>query len=577
MDRRDLLRNVAATAATALCPAVVHGRSGPARHANWGALEARLGDRLIAVNSPLEACAKAGGAGAEALLEKCRNPYFLGDDPALTQTLGWTDAWTSRASERAVAAESAADVAAAIDFARREGVRPVVKGGGHSYFGNSNAADSLLVWTRRMQAVSLHDDFVGAGCPPNPTPVPAVSVGAGAIWGRVYDAVSVKGGRYVQGGGCLTVGVAGFVQGGGFGSFSKQFGTGAGNLLEAEVVTADGRVRIVNRRREPELFFALRGGGGGTFGVVTRLTLRTHPLPSTLGAVLLTVRAKSDAAWRALVARVVAFYAEALFNPTWGEQLRFTPRRVFSATMLFHGLSEQQARAVWQPFLDWIASRPSDYALDGQPAFLAVPGRSLWDPAFLKNVPGLVLVDDRPGASPDNVFWASNRDEAGQVLHAYQSAWMPAALLGPERQASLVDALLAGSAEWSMALHTNKGLAGGSPQALALARETATNPAVLDAFALLICAAEGPPAWPGLRGHEPDDATGRREAAAVRRAMAPIRRLVPDAGAYASEADYFDEDWQRRYWGTNYPRLLAAKRRYDPAGLFHGRHTVGSA
>ncbi len=95
-------------------------------------------------------------------------------------------------------------------------------------------------------------------------------------------------------------GVAGFVQGGGFGSLSKQFGTGAANLLEAEVVTTDGRIRVVNKAEDPELFFALRGGGGGTFGIVTRLTLRTHPLTQTIGAVIFAVQAKSDAAWRAL-------------------------------------------------------------------------------------------------------------------------------------------------------------------------------------------------------------------------------------------------------------------------------------
>ena len=73
-------------------------------------------------------------------------------------------------------------------------------------------------------------------------PEAAVSVGAGAIWMDVYDAVTTRAGHYVQGGGCTTVGVAGLVQGGGFGSFSKGFGTAVANLLEAEVVTADGAV-----------------------------------------------------------------------------------------------------------------------------------------------------------------------------------------------------------------------------------------------------------------------------------------------------------------------------------------------
>src|SRR5208283_1386255 len=124
--------------------------------------------------------------------------------------------------------------------------------------------------------------------------------GGGAMWLHAYQAVSVEHGRYVQGGGCTTVGVAGLVQGGGFGSFSKGFGSAAGSLLEAEIVTADGKTRVVNHVREPDLFWALKGGGGGTFGVVTRLTLATHELPKTFGAVNLQVHARSDEAYRRL-------------------------------------------------------------------------------------------------------------------------------------------------------------------------------------------------------------------------------------------------------------------------------------
>src|SRR5215831_14761501 len=128
--------------------------------------------------------------------------------------------------------------------------------------------------------------------------------GAGAIWMDVYDAVTTRAGRYVQGGGCTTVGVAGLVQGGGFGAFSKGFGTAAANLLEAEVVTADGAVRIANAARNPDLFWALKGGGGGTFGVVTRLTLRTHALPAYVGAVRTMITAASDAAYATLAGQV---------------------------------------------------------------------------------------------------------------------------------------------------------------------------------------------------------------------------------------------------------------------------------
>src|SRR5271157_5901907 len=138
---------------------------------------------------------------------------------------------------RAVDAEGEVLGVAAVNFARKNNLRLVVKGGGHSYQGTSNAADSLLIWTRHMDSVVLHDAFLGAGCAGSAEPQPAVSVEPGAIWGHVYNEVTTKGGRYVQGGGCMTVGVAGLIQGGGFGSYSKAYGMAAASLLEAEVVT----------------------------------------------------------------------------------------------------------------------------------------------------------------------------------------------------------------------------------------------------------------------------------------------------------------------------------------------------
>ena len=144
----------------------------------------------------------------------------------------------------AIAAKPTDDVVAGVNFARTHNLRLVVKGGGHSYHGTSNAADSLLIWTRAMNKIVLHDTFVAQGCNAGGSSQPAVTIEAGAMWIDVYQAVTTQAGRYVQGGGCTTVGVAGLIQSGGFGSFSKRFGTAAAGLLEAEIVTADGAVRI---------------------------------------------------------------------------------------------------------------------------------------------------------------------------------------------------------------------------------------------------------------------------------------------------------------------------------------------
>ena len=97
-----------------------------------------------------------------------------------------------------------------------------------------------------MHDIQMHDAFVPDGCEHTMQPQPAVTVGAGTFGMQAYTAVTTEGGKYVQGGGCLTVGLAGLLQGGGFGSFSKHYGTAAASLLEAEVVTADGKIRIAN-------------------------------------------------------------------------------------------------------------------------------------------------------------------------------------------------------------------------------------------------------------------------------------------------------------------------------------------
>ncbi|MFT4268198.1 MAG: FAD-binding oxidoreductase [Xenophilus sp.] len=545
---------------------------------SWQALSRELAAPLVKVQSPFDACrAASAGADCERLFKAIANPYFIGDDVALTQTLGWADAWTCMPSAYAVAAYRTGDVVAAVNFAREHRLRLVVKGGGHSYQGTSNAPDSLLVWTRPMHAVTLHDAFVAEGCAGQAAPQRAVTVEAGAVWSQVYDAVTTQAGGYVQGGGCMTVGVAGLVQSGGFGSFSKRYGLASGSLLQAEVVTADGQVRIANACSHPELFWGLKGGGGGSLGIVTRLTLRVHELPERFGAVNLTIKATSPAAYRRLIGRVLDFCSQALIGPHWGEQIRFRRDNVVKVSMVFQGLTRGEAAAVWQPLRDALAREPDDFEVGFAPlAVVSTSARNFWAPTLVKRALGFIGRDDRPGAPETNVFWPGDQAQAGQVLHGYESAWLPAALLQPARREALGDALFAATRHWPVSLHFNKGLAGAPAEAIAAARDTAMNPAVLDAFALAILGAEGPPGYPGVAGHEPDAALARQQAQAIGRAMAELRRLVPDAGAYVSESNYFQADWQRAFWGANYPRLLAAKRRYDPDGLFFVHHGVGS-
>ena len=258
---------------------------------SWNRLNRLVGGRLNKVNSPLSVCREAPDSPAcRDVFKSLRNPFYIGEHPGLTQNSGWVDGWTSQPSVYAVAARKTEDVVAAVNFARDNKLRLVVKGGGHSYQGTSCARRLFVGLDAGNECHLAARGVRGPGLRRSPQPQPAVSIGAGALWLAAYEAVTIRGGRYVQGGGCTTVGVAGLIQSGGFGSFSKKFGLAAAGLLEAEVVTADGVARIANARTNPELFWGLKGGGGGSLGIVTRVTLRTRELPQFFGGVAGKIR-----------------------------------------------------------------------------------------------------------------------------------------------------------------------------------------------------------------------------------------------------------------------------------------------
>jgi len=611
MNRRAYLKAIASAAFLPILPrrlwaSTNFGRRRPSDAAwpsqpAWKRLNDAVGGNLIPVDFPLSILkADPNSAAAKRLSKDLRNPFYIGDRPGLTQTLGWVDAWATQPSVYAVAARNAQDVAAAVNFARDNNLRLVVKGGGHSYQGTSNAPNSLLIWTRHMHDIATHDGFVPQGCEHSMQPQPAVTLGAGTIWMQAYQAVSTKGGKYVQGGGCTTVGVAGLIQSGGFGSHSKRYGTAAGSLLESEVVTADGRIRVANACTNPDLFWALKGGGGGTFGVVSKMTLRLHDLPEFFGGANFIIKAASDDAYRRLLREFVNFYREHLFNDHWGEQAHVNPDNALEISMVHQGLSTEQAKQVWQPFLDWVGRSPRAYSLEKRPVIGSLPAQRMWDVQWWKDhwpevafpntnrliglfdhvlahvLQPIFEIDDRPGAGPNNAWWKGDAGQVGWFIWGYESLWLPESLLESDSQQRLADALFASSRYSSVGLHFNKGLAGAPPDAITAARDTAMNPAVLNAFALAIVADGQGPAYPGIPGQEPSVAEGRKAAGRIDKCIDQLRAVTGQTGAYVSESNYFEKGWQQAYWGSNYPRLAEIKKKYDPDGLFFVHNGVGS-
>jgi FAD/FMN-containing dehydrogenase len=542
----------------------------------WSNLNKQVHGRLIQPVQPIAACeADANSPACTTAIKNIHNPYYIESNPGATQSQGWMNAWKNSPSVYAVAAQSANDVAAAVKFARKYHLKVVVKGTGHDYLGRSNGADSLLIWTHNMRQIQINDRFIPSGCH-DKQGIPAITVSAGTRWLEAYGEVTTRHHRYVQGGGCATVGAAGgFPQGGGFGSFSKNFGTGAAGILQAEIVTANGEIVTANRCQNQDLFWAIRGGGAGTFGVVTRLTLKTHPLPDNFGSLQGTITAKNDAAYKKLIEEFLKFYREKLNNEHWGEQFSFHPDNTIKLAMVFQGLNKNQVQEIWIPFKKWIQEHAEEYTFTDN--IIVMPARHWWDYRYLeKHYPQYITFNTENDAQPGQFWWTSNSNEVSKYWYTYQSWWLPLALLDNDHIKQLGETFYKASRLTSATLHINKGLAGGSPEAIRQTAATATNPSVNNAAGLIIMSAGSNTVYPGVKGQSPDLNDAAIASQKVTQAMQLFVQAAPEAGTYVNEADYFQKDWQKAFWGNNYQRLLAIKKKYDPDGIFYCHHCVGS-
>lgn len=502
--------------------------------------------------------------------EDLKNPWFLEEQAGATQSTGMFQAWDSTPSAYAVAVEKVEDIVAAVNFARQNKVRLVVKGTGHDYFGRSCAPDSLLVWTHPYRGVTHHQEFFPQGAPSSTQSVQAISVKAGNRWLEAYQAATAAN-CYIQGGGCTSVGACGgFALGGGFGSYSKKFGSGAAGVLELEVVVADGRVLIANAYQNQDLFWALRGGGGGTFGIVSRITLLAHPMPTTDGWISGTITATSDEAYLELIHRYVNFVSASLNNGSWGEGVIFPKgKNHLEVGTAFLDLTVEQAQQVWSEFTAPLKARPKDFSINLK--FRVVPFKEKWNPKS-----DGVIMDSRPGAPEGYFWWKGNDVEVGAYWANYQGRGVPLKSMSGENSKILAKAIFDASRTSLILFQTNKGLAGEPQEARDRDITTSLNPVVFNNAGFVTLGSWMQYKYPNVAGYEPDLLWAKKEADGVNQAMAHIKKATPDGGSYTNEGDFAEKNWQSEFWGKNYTRLLSIKRKYDPENLFRVHHGVGS-
>ncbi len=208
-----------------------------------------------------------------ALAAKVRGPLWLPGSSGYTQgKLTENPRFDGCTPLGVLRVADAKDLAAAITFARANHVPLAMRSGGHSYPGwsagggsGTGVPDSLVLDCRALSGIS----FSGT----------RVTVGAGVLLARLYAALAVRG-RGIAAGSCPTVGVSGLTLGGGVGVLTRAHGLTCDALTSAQIVTADARIRVVDGQHDADLFWALRGGGGGHLGVVTSLTFDTFAAPT---------------------------------------------------------------------------------------------------------------------------------------------------------------------------------------------------------------------------------------------------------------------------------------------------------
>jgi len=418
------------------------------------------------------------------------------------------------------------DVVETLRFLAVHGLASAIRSGGHCFAGRSST-DGLVVDVSAMRAVSIDGDVA--------------RVGAGARLGGVYDALAACG-RTIPGGTCPPVGIAGLTLGGGLGILGRSYGVTSDRLVAAEVVLADGRVVVCDEHRDGDLFWALRGAGAGNFGVVTSLVFQTVPAPDVTNVRL---------SW--------PFSAAAAVIGGWQAWAPFAPDEV-AASLKVTAAAEADLPAAVNVFAAVRGSQSDAATLAEQ--LVARVGR---DPS--------AAAHRRMSFAETRRFWAQLGavDDLGSPVPAPDDVTVPRHLVSRSeffRRPLPADAITA------LVAHFAAGRAAGEERELDfMPWGGAYNRVRHDAtafvhreehFELKHVAVVDPQASAAAK-------------AAAHRWVARSWSIVHPWGSgrvFQNFADRDLENWAEAYYGTNYPRLLRIKARYDPGNLFRGHQAL---
>ncbi|KAG8715253.1 hypothetical protein FRC08_010783 [Ceratobasidium sp. 394] len=425
-----------------------------------------------------------------------------------------------------VAVKNESDVAAAFKFSKLTGVPLSIKNSGHDFIGRSMAPGTLSLWTYNIQYMNYSTSFVPDGCDSVPG-IPVFTYGAGQDMDSLISFADANNVTFI-GGSSKTVGAAGgWVQGGGHSSLSNLYGMGVDRVRQFRIVTPDGVSRVANQCQNTDLFWALRGGGGGTFGVVLEVT--TEVVPNLVPTVSLRWQLDPGANVSEFMSILVQ-NAVQWAKDGWGGYVYPT------ASILANPVLNATAAAKsLKPLIDFLQAGAGKGAWQNYSSFSGLFEEILTFP-----------------------------DPAG-VNHALSSRLVPDTLFAPDTASDLLNATL-------QVINSTAGSTGfyfTTPYSYTATPSEQTSVT---------------PAWRGAIWHvihsvgwdrDADTSVAAQQYEAAHDAIEPLRALTPGGGAYQNEADVYESDPPASFWGSNYAQLLEIKNKYDPNGLLDCWHCVG--
>ncbi|KAF8527012.1 FAD-binding domain-containing protein [Hysterangium stoloniferum] len=422
---------------------------------------------------------------------------------------------------------TAEHIQAAVRFAKIHNLKIAIKASGHDFLGRSTAKNSLLIWTRHLLNVTFHDSFTIDGVDQGS----AVTVGSGVGLFTLYGLAKEHGKIFVGGTTASVVPSGGYVQGAGHSTLSPMLGLAADNALQFEIVIANGTLLTVNSVSNPDLFWALRGGGAGSWGVIVSTTFRTFPtFNAVYHSITLTMNNTDQ------VAQLATLHAKHIFD--WdplhpGQYFSWGPTPpTFTGVInsFFPNTTIPAATAALTPFLNGLAALGLTPILSSQMM-------------VMNDLLRTFTTDTDPGGAAPPSAYKNNATDIGRINKQ----------LIDDGAAGVIGNLVAGG-QVSKNAHI----------------DSAVTPKWRTAKTHIIIWAN----W--------NDSTSPEEVEAIRTAMTnrkvPLLATLagPDGGSYSNEADVREPNFQTTFFGPNYGRLSRIKKAYDPDAMFIVPAGVGS-